>query len=40
MGYGLNAYQAMVVASLLFENEKIPKNTNLENYFNDRIFIK
>lgn len=39
MANDLNAYQAMVVASLVFGNISIPNGTNLENYFNNKILM-
>jgi L-asparaginase len=39
MADDLNAYQAMIVASLLFSNKNVSKETNLQNYFNNKILI-
>lgn len=35
----LGHYQAMVVASLLFANKNISKETNLQNYFSNKIMF-
>ena len=39
MAHDLNAYQAMVVASLLIDNEMIPSGANMENYFSNKILM-
>ncbi len=37
MANDLNAYQAMVVGTLLFQNDHISKEVNLANYFSNTI---
>jgi len=39
MAQDLNAYQAMVIGSLVFGNEMLPSGANLENYFSNKILI-
>jgi L-asparaginase/Glu-tRNA(Gln) amidotransferase subunit D len=39
MAQDLNAYQAMVVASLILVNNCIPDGCNLENYFSNKILM-
>lgn len=39
MANDLNAYQAMVVGSLIFGNSLIPNGANLDNYFNNKILM-
>jgi hypothetical protein len=38
MAQDLSAYQAMIVASMIFGNNRhIPENANLENYFSNKM---
>ncbi len=39
MANDLNAYQAMIVASLAINNENISSEIKLENFFNNKIIL-
>jgi hypothetical protein len=39
MAEDLNAYQAMIVASLVFSNKNVSKEKNIQNFFSHKILI-
>jgi len=39
MAEDLNQYQAMIVASLVFGNEKISKDQSIQNFFSNKILF-